>query len=156
MPTVERSEYESQDMNEPIPQTEITGSYASASLGPLHVPVSVMAEVDGRNCRFDFSYVNSEAPEATFRTLSLGQTQVLLGRHTKKILSLVFEDAAEVLRRGDRLFDPLECGAWCGSLGRDRQFTCRRNAEIVGATLAALPEDIRHSLIERLTRQRNA
>lgn len=133
--------------NTPVPQSHVTGEHASALLGPLHVPRSVLVglDADGR-CVFQFEYVNAEPPEHRSRVLSDPRIHVRLAKHTKKILEVSFAEPEVFLRRGGFSFDASESMSWCADLEVDRQFVSSRNAEVVASIIAELPQEIRTQL----------
>ncbi len=144
------AEYEAPDVNEPVPQPEITGSFASARLGPFHVPLGVEVSVWHRaGCVFTFVYANEEEPEASARALG-SSAEVRLGSRSRKVLALRLDAPADALATGQRLFDPSSAQAWCRDLPLDRQFVCFRNAQVVAAVLDAMPWQVREEIVTAL------
>ena len=153
MPGTIEHEYQPEIVNAPVPEVGTGNEIATARLGPLHVPHSVAVSYSEPNtCLFRFIYPNSEAPEPRFRSTRINGLTVQLAKNTKKVLALRYSDAAAALQNGAPPFDPTESASWCSELTWDRRFVCSRNAELIAAIIAAMPEELRLRLVNEIRR----
>jgi hypothetical protein len=141
------AEYDSPRLNEPVPQPEITGSFARARLGPFHLPRGVSVALDGTHrLLFRMHYENDEAAESYSRKLLQRDVEVTLAKYSKKILEVCFANPVVAFSSGVPLLDPSAAAQWCSELSADRQFACTQNTVIVSAILDAMPAEVRTQL----------
>ncbi|MCC6774528.1 MAG: hypothetical protein IT360_25355 [Gemmatimonadaceae bacterium] len=149
MHTIPFVEFEATDANTPVQETGITGSYASARLGPYYVPRGVVVHLTPtKGCTFMLDYENEEPGESWPRSLDGGLARVLLGKRSRKVLSIHLPRPHEVLQADRPLFDPSESVSWCRELSEDRQFACVQNAVVVADVLAKMPTEIRARILQ--------
>jgi hypothetical protein len=137
----------------PLKPRDPDGPTVSARLGASHMPGAVQIQVwsDGA-CVFDFEYSNDEPPEEEYRTLpNDASISVRLGRHTRKIIQIVYDDAESRVHSDGFEFDPQVAAMWCAELPSHAQFACRRNAEVIGDILHVMPVSVREDIREALT-----
>lgn len=151
MATAMVAEYQSPEVNDPVPQPEVTGSHASARLGPFYVPRGVVLSVGARDrCAFELAYENDEPAEREPRRVGNRETFVVLGRRSRKILSVLLDGASAVLARRERILDPDVSRNWLHELTADRRFACAQNAVVVSLVLDAMPDDVRATVLAKL------
>ncbi len=150
---VEQSKYNTavESGVEPRTQYEV---HAFSRLSTFHMPRAVdISFSDADVMEFRLEYPNQEPPERTPRSAdSDGSIEVLLGKHSRKILSLRFGQAIGRLSAGPLRFNPAISEGWIADLPRDAVFACRRNAEVVAAILAAMPDETRQQLLDAARR----
>ncbi len=122
------------------------GPSISVSASPFHVPVGVeiAATVDD-TCTITFVYPNEESPERGWRVVPGDpELHVRLGRYPGKILQIHFRSALARLRVGPIRLEPSAAETWGSSSVR------RRNATIIAAILAQMPDSVRENVIRDL------
>lgn len=149
MSTVPFVEFEAGDANAPVQEIGTTGSYASARLGPYYVPRGVIVHLSpSKECTFKLDYENDEPGEAWPRSIAAGAAHVLLGKRSRKILSIHLSRPHELLQSDRPVFDPSESASWCRELSEDRQFACVQNAVVVAEILSRMPTEIRARILQ--------
>ena len=138
-----------------IKETQRPGSHlppAAAKLSPFDVPTSIKVDVFPDDvCVFRFDYKNREPAEDRWRRASTEDSiEVLLGRHTRKILAVRVSNARSCLSGGCIPFSYRVIPDWAADLPLDAVRACERNAEVVRALLDGLRDTFRASIVRAL------
>ena len=126
--------------------------YAARRLSTFHMPRAIAIEVDPNGaCMFDLLYPNEEPAEKRVRRhTGLPDWGFVLGRNSRKLLRVVLENASRHLGHAPSSFDPNVAESWVGELPGHAQFAASRNAVVVAEILAAMPDEVRQSILTAL------
>jgi len=155
MATYVLAEYEQEEFNKEVrPPAAGAGrgvlAHGWARLSSFNMPdqITVAVDVDGV-VRFLFGYPNDEP--ALDRRFSTGDgIDLRVGRFSGKVLEVRIQNAYARFHAGPFGFDPAVVEAWAPALPSDRQFACRRNAEVVNKIVRAMPQTARRWVVEQL------
>ncbi len=128
-------------------QTDQGPFTVSVSPSPFHVPVMVEITSSGDgSCTFAFLYPNKELPERPWQTLPDDPTvEIECGRYTGKILRVRIKSAMRLLGSGAP-----QLRLWADSTGVPRATVSQRNAKIISAILANMPDEVRLEVLADL------
>jgi hypothetical protein len=155
MATYVLAEYEQEQFNkETKPEHASTSasriSHGWARLSPFNMPDQVSLSVDELGVvRFILGYPNDEPARA--RELPVdSDISLRVGRFSGKVLEVLIRNALARFRAGNVTFDAAVVEDLARHLPADRQFACRRNAEVVSLILRQMPHAPRRWVIDQL------
>lgn len=157
MKTYVLPEFEQDAFNKAVPVPRSAGhrgpsSFASTRLSAFNMPDEIALGVEEPGVvRFLMGYPNDEPPSEIMHKAGDG-IRLRVGKFSGKILEVQVIDAIHPFRSGVVKFDPSVADSWASTLPADRQFACRRNAEVVSLIVRAMPEDARNWVLEQLKR----
>lgn len=155
MTTYVLAEYEQEDYNKEVRPPARgagpgVGAHGWARLSPFNMPdqVTVVVDPDG-GVRFVFGYPNDE-PALDRPVPVTDDLDLCVGRFSGKVLEARIRNALARFRAGTFTFDPCVADRWATGLPADRQFACRRNAEVVSMIVRTMPQDARRWVVAQL------
>ena len=122
-----------------------------AGLSPFDIPHEVVVEIrSGDECTVFFRYPNDEPPETSPRLADDTGIRVVLGRNSKKVLSVIIPDARVRFESGEVTFDRHSMLELALSLPSNVQRSCERSITLTYEILRSMPRPLRRAIAEAL------